>query len=177
MSVRAPDAGQPISEDEMRAFVGRRADYYLTQWSSQTMRANWGAFFFSGVWLLYRKMYLLSAVLFGFVLVESVIEDIIFIGILHHKEPPAILEPAVGLAVGIVCSSYGSLWYWKHTISKIRKLRSRGLSDQAYFDALARRGGTSVAGAISAFVVIVALVWIADAAMQSALDALNVLPG
>jgi len=144
----AADTDDPITEQEIRAFVGRRADYYVGQWTSETMGMNWGAFLFSGLWLLYRKMYALAAVLFGFILVESMIEEVVFVGILNQQGPPEFLTPIVALAIAIVCGSYGSLWYSKHTNSKIRNVRTQGLADQAYFAALSRRGGTSIVATI-----------------------------
>jgi hypothetical protein len=169
MSMAAENADQPITEPEIRAFVGPRADFYVTQWTSPTMGMNWPAFLFSGLWLLYRKMYALAAVLFALVLVESVIEDVVFIGILHHEGPPEFLTPVVALANAIVCGSYGSLWYSKHTNAKIRDLRTRGMTDQAYFDALARRGGTRIAATLGLFLVFFALLVAASVATELAL--------
>jgi hypothetical protein len=49
-----------LTEAEIRAFVGKKADYYLASWSSvlhhggRRTKFNWAAFFFSGLWIPYR---------------------------------------------------------------------------------------------------------------------------
>lgn len=67
---RAPE-GNPESlarsnptEDELRAFFGEDAEYYLACWRMQAERGwwavgfNWAAAFFFLLWCLYRKLYL-----------------------------------------------------------------------------------------------------------------------
>nr|WP_239483545.1 zinc ribbon domain-containing protein [Paenibacillus rhizolycopersici] len=46
-----------VSEEDLRSFVGRRAESYLQKWREDN-RWNWPAFLFGGYWLLYRGMYL-----------------------------------------------------------------------------------------------------------------------
>lgn len=52
------------AEQEIRAFVGPKSDYYLGKWrsvlngeSDKVGGLNYAAFFFEAIWLIYRKMY------------------------------------------------------------------------------------------------------------------------
>ena len=61
-----------IPEEEFRAFVGNKADYYLRKFRFFEGRGpygfavtwNWPAFFLGFIWMLYRKMYLWSLAAF-----------------------------------------------------------------------------------------------------------------
>jgi hypothetical protein len=61
-----------IDDEEIRAFVGKNSDYYIGNFRKFTVSGtesftptwNWSAFGFTFVWMLYRKMYVLSAITF-----------------------------------------------------------------------------------------------------------------
>jgi hypothetical protein len=77
------------TEQEVRAFVGSMAGYYLRAW--RRARAGEGGasgfniagFFPAGLWLACRKMYAATLILFG-IIVESVLEEALFAGILDE---------------------------------------------------------------------------------------------
>jgi hypothetical protein len=149
-----------LTEDELRAFVGPRADRYLEQWQpllaagsgARGAGFNWSAFFFSGFWLLYRKMYKVAAIFFGVILLESLCEELVLVGVLGWTEAANALGRAGGLIVGIVCGKLGNRWYFNHTRAKIAEVREQGVEDYRYLPTLAERGGASVAAALGFFV-------------------------
>jgi hypothetical protein len=147
------------TEQEIRAFVGPRADYYLEEWrlalagTEIALGFNWAAFFLSWLWLPYRKMYRATMVLYGIILLATILEDIVFVGILGKPEAPRILERFVALLAAIACGVLGNAWYVSHAQETIAEVRSQGLADDAYFQVLAKRGGTSAA-AVLGFLVI-----------------------
>src|SRR5258707_862516 len=57
------ESEESVALQELRAFVGRRAVYYLAKWrgvlagSGTETGFNLAAFFLSAIWLPYRKMY------------------------------------------------------------------------------------------------------------------------
>jgi hypothetical protein len=61
-----------IEEDEFRAFIGKKADYYLKKFhffgvgveTGFAFTWSWPAFFLGFIWLLYRKMYLWALIAF-----------------------------------------------------------------------------------------------------------------
>jgi hypothetical protein len=72
-----PTSGEPTDE-ELTAFVGTKADYYLPRWRASQQRLggfNFAAFFVSGFWLPYRKMYRTTLLFYGLVLAVCIVED------------------------------------------------------------------------------------------------------
>ena len=60
----------PLTQDEVTAFAGKNADYYWTRWTPLIQGQdwsgfNWAAFFFSGLWLAYRKMYGIALIFYA----------------------------------------------------------------------------------------------------------------
>ncbi|WP_178019929.1 DUF2628 domain-containing protein [uncultured Paenibacillus sp.] len=55
---RVPNTAEfGVSEEDLKRFVGPRAEVYFQKWREDT-RWNWPAFVFGGYWLIYRGMYL-----------------------------------------------------------------------------------------------------------------------
>jgi hypothetical protein len=182
-------ATEPITEQEVRAFVGRKADHYFQRWGpalkSQRARYdqvavaglllrlpktgfNWAAFLLSGLWLPYRKMYVPTLVLFGVILAEAVLEEVVFVGALHMPAPPAALGRLVGVAVAVVCGCFGNRWYLSHARKVITEVRFQGLPEEEHLRMLSKRGGTSLPAALGFFVAFIGAVF----AVRSVLDLL-----
>jgi hypothetical protein len=61
-----------IREEEFRAFIGKKADYYLNKFRffenegaiGFAITWSWSAFFLGFIWMLYRKMYLWALIAF-----------------------------------------------------------------------------------------------------------------
>lgn len=155
-----------LTEDEARAFVGPRAGRYLEQWrpllaatgsGARGAGFNWSAFFFSGFWLLYRKMYKVAAIFFGVILLESLFEELVLVRVLGWTAAADAVGRAVGLLASIVCGKLGNRWYLDHTRAKVAEVRDQGVEDYRYLQTLAERGGASVAASLGFFVVFVVL--------------------
>ena len=135
--------------DEIRAFVGPRASSYLNQWwglidgRNANVGFNWPAFLFTGLWLPYRKMYKAAFLLYGLLIVEEVVENLIFQALLHRESPDA-LGRLIGIGIAIFCGFQANEWYFLHARRKIEMVRSLGLSESEHAAELARRGGTSL---------------------------------
>ena len=142
---------------EVRAFVGPKAGYYLKKWQTaldgtgSSNSFNGAAFFLSGLWLPYRKMYLITAIFFGIILLESVLEEVVTVGILAKPEARAALSSLFGFAAAIVCGNFSNQWYLSHTRKVITEVRSQGLSENAHLQALAKGGGTSILASVGFF--------------------------
>jgi hypothetical protein len=92
-----PGTMSTLNAQEVAAFVGEKAGYYLQKWrpvldgtgnAGNATGFNWAAFFLSGLWLPYRKMYRATAIFFGVILLETLFEEIIYVGILGKPEAP-----------------------------------------------------------------------------------------
>lgn len=69
---------------EAKAFVGPRYHYdfvrrtpFLRRTTS-TAGFNWAAFFLSGFWIPYRKMYRLTVVFYAVIVLETIVEEVGF---------------------------------------------------------------------------------------------------
>lgn len=162
-----PHSDEDDGEQYLRAFVGPRADYYLQKWSPLLLGGgrgagfNWAAFTLFGAWLPFRKMYFFSLIFYGAIIVETIVEDLLFIGFFGMAGSPPILNSVVAIGAGIICGAYGNRWYLSHARRAISDVRARGLEKDAALVALSKRGGTSLAaslGLISLFVIVATVV-------------------
>ncbi len=145
------------AEPELRAFVGRKADYYLNAWypvlfaSRGPLGFNVAGLVFSGLWLGYRKMYRVTFLFFAFVIVEALLEWILFVVVLEKEEVPPALAGLVGFVLSIVVAANGNRWYLSHARRVIGEVRALGLSEEDHLRALAARGGTSLGASLGLF--------------------------
>lgn len=150
---RAPEAETavaPQSDDLFAAYVGeKKADYYARcfmrlQSEGSMISWIWPAFFITGWWLLYRKMWL-NAVLYWFVLL---IVLSILSGVAGAVTGNVLL--GTGLYYGayviigfIVVPMFANWIYYRHVGSKVAKVSMRYSSDEQRAAELSRTGGTS----------------------------------
>ena len=116
-----------ISSDEIRAFVGDNAHYYIQSFSRFTMAGrekfsvtwNWSCFGFTFIWFLYRKMYAAAAITFVVFCIPGV-------NILLH------------IGVGMI----GNYLYYRHVKGNIIEIRATQ-SPQNYVPVLQELGGVN----------------------------------
>lgn len=95
--------------EDIQAFVGPNAHYYLQQFSRFTRTGterfrltwNWSCFGFTFIWMLYRKMY-----------VQSLITFVVF------------CLPGVNLFMHVIAGVVGNYLYYRHVGSKITEIRA-----------------------------------------------------
>jgi hypothetical protein len=154
--------------DQVQAFVGPQADYYLERWhrlrlGSSALGFNWAAFFLTLTWLLYRRMYRFFwvgvAVWVGAVVLVTVA---VVISVLA-KLPILILLTmgglsfAVSIGVPVTYGRYGTYWYYLHLQRQLSQLTPAGQADLA---AVSRMGGTNLWGAVVFGVILSAIsIW------------------
>jgi hypothetical protein len=114
-----------ITADEIRAFVGTNAYYYIQNFSKFTMIGrekfcvtwNWSCFGFTFLWMLYRKMYALALVTF-----------IVF------------CIPGLNVLLHVGAGMLGNYLYYRHVKAKIIEIRSTQ-SPQNFIALLQEMGG------------------------------------
>ncbi len=138
-------------QNELRAFVGPNADYYLPGWWAKKWKWNWAAFFFGGWWIAYRKMYKAFVIFFGIILTETSIELVFFPNLAE------LIGRATYVVYAIVCGAFGNTWYYRKAKAVIADAHSHGGHPQwdpaggpDVYGELRKRGGTSVLIAIVA---------------------------
>lgn len=116
-----------ISSDEIGAFVGANARYYIQSFSKFTMSGrerfcvtwNWSTFGFTFLWMLYRKMYILALVTFV-----------------------AFCIPGINIILHIVVGMVGNYLYYRHVKEKVIEIRS-AQSPQNFYPVLQEMGGVN----------------------------------
>lgn len=129
--------------EDYRHFVGKKYDtYYRAKWRGEveTLKQswNWAAFFFTFIWLAYRKMYLF-ALAGGFVYV-------LFASLIERYSPRAPIFMGFGLAG--VFLLYANGFYKRYVDKKISETRAAFGSGGAsrVKDSLVARGGVNIWG-------------------------------
>lgn len=149
------------TEREYRAVIGRNADAVLLGWaplrSGEQRRAkfNVAAFFFYNFWFGYRKMYQLTFILYGAIIAETLVEELLFVGVLNLEQSPPLFGLIIVLIIGVVCGREGNKWYLTHVQRIIDSVRLMGLEEDDHFAMLTRKGGASIATGLGLSVLLV----------------------
>lgn len=131
---------------EVRAFVGKKADYYLGKWNNpknkgSNMGWNWAAFLAGMFWLGYRKMYKIVLIILGAFVAFDIVSYII--------NNPAMdkMNNTIGIVVAAVLGISGNYYYFKHTQKNIEDVKQQFPNNlQEQEAALRKRGGSSWGG-------------------------------
>jgi hypothetical protein len=135
---------RPITEAELRTFVGPNAGYYLRRWQqpsgelAPSMGFNAAAFFLSFLWILYRRMYRVFWIGVGVILLESFASQMVAERVLHIEAMPRSYDRLANFAASVIVGMFGNWWYFRHAERQIAAAREER-ADEA---ALAERGGT-----------------------------------
>ncbi len=147
---------EEISEQEARAFVGPRADYYLEKWA-KPWSFNWAAVLLTLVWLAHRKMYVAMTILLALLAIETIMVDIVFADLIAGDDALRMFDRALVIGVPVYCGFRGNAWYAGHVQRAIHRLRAEDMSENVYLQALARRGGTNPVASLSLLVLQIAI--------------------
>jgi len=142
---------------EIRAFVGRGAEYYLNEWTpalqnrGQATGFNVAALLLSGLWLPYRKLYKVATIFFGIILAPSVLEEILPASQPAIQNAVAVFGWVVAVTAWIVCGAFGNRWLLSRARRVIAEVRSCGLGEAEHLDMISKRGGTNTAASVGMF--------------------------
>jgi hypothetical protein len=139
-----------IGIDELRAFVGGNAVYYLRKWTPRLTSPdgecgmNWAAFFLTSMWMFYRKMYRNGLICIGAGMLTSLGLNVLFLLAFRTPTVPFSATLIVNVLFCLVCGAFGNAWYLSHTERKIAMARAQGLTGDRLLFTLQQRGGTSL---------------------------------
>lgn len=122
---------------DIENFVYKNAEYYIPKFNAikqtgQQTSWNWIAFLIPAYWALYRKMYLIGAILIGVNLILPIRPMVVFI---------------VNLAVSIGFGLYGNYLYLNHTEKRLDSIKH--LDNNAREVAIRSNGGVNLPLAIA----------------------------
>ena len=133
------------SSELYTALIGKkRLDYYLKRFESFDDRGgglipswNWAAFFFTWLWVLYRKMYAAFFVVLGISVIWAIID-----ATLSLDSP---LYNLISIVLWLFCFGiYGNALYYRHTIRKIAKARTTLPDAEKILSYIQSKGGVHV---------------------------------
>jgi Protein of unknown function (DUF2628) len=147
---------QPVSDaidENFSTFVGEKyASYYQRKWQ-QTLGSlksfNIATFFLGVFWLIYRKMYLYAAIFLGLIFVDISIE--------MFYPLPEMIGKSLNWAIAAVFGVMGNYWYKLHATKKVKEITETFPPEQVLAE-LAKQGGTNMAGALIALVILGTLI-------------------
>jgi hypothetical protein len=149
-----------ITDAELRAVFGPRADYYLWQWKAVAPLVNWPAAILGVPWFLFRGLHAqalgvcavwgcvqlgLGVILGGFAVRQGRSVEVIFV------------SQITWFVSAVVCGVFGNRWYLARVRRIVSSARGLALPSDEHLAELARRGGTRPWHAVG-FVLLLGLV-------------------
>ena len=163
-TLEPPTAAADPTEEELRAFVGPNAGYYLRHWYSGKTSFHWAAFLVFAPWLGYRRMYSGLAAILALCVALTVADEALARA--GRVLPEGVVRGAsIGLAVAIALNA-NQFYYW-HARRAVEAVRKQNLPPDEHLAELRRRGGASLASALGA----TALIAVVMVGVSHALDA------
>jgi len=151
---------EEFSEEVIRAFVQKNADYYLAKWqlmakTGSKISWNWAAALFTSLWLFYRKMVAYGFMLFG---VGFLMGFLYFLIVLTFKNIALIMlinffNFVVSIAIVILLGIYGNYIYGHFTYKKLKELSLIAKNEEELKLLAAQKGGTSVGWVLLAILI------------------------
>ena len=167
-----------VKAKDAAAYVRQNTPYFLPKFKAFFRKTggarggfswNWSAFIFDAYYLFYRKMYGLGAAVLAISVLLSVPSLIVYFeNMLALMNGEGGLLAAIGLSAGrlqtlyslanflslvmkLVLATMFNRAYAAHTVGAVKKQRAAIQDDNAYYSALARKGGVSLPGVLVAF--------------------------
>ncbi len=169
-----------VKAEDLSAYVGTKADYYLPRFRRMARGGsnaswNWAAFFFGPLWLLYRKMYGLGAIVMILEIIQTAVMEISYkaLGLgmteeMTYAEVYALVESALSkpsslyfllsisllsaimLVISIAIAVFGNRLYRDHCRRAIARAREK--TPDLTSGELSSIGGVSIAVAIIGYI-------------------------
>ena len=152
-----------IVDENLSAYVGNKYNsYYQKKWQftlGQLKGFNITAFFLGAIWLIYRKMYLYATIFLVIISLDIVVE-------MFFPPLPEALSSGLTCAIAVMFGVMGNYWYKTHADKKVSQICASFPPEQVPAE-LAKQGGTNLAAALIATVVVLALVGVGFWAIYS----------
>ena len=107
-------------------YFGKRKDYFIPKLialeNGKKYSFNYGAFFFGIFWVLYRRLYVHSLIIFLIVMIESMIEMWLLDYYRYDRDLEISMRVIWLLIYGIVLGYLGNYFYLKSSKKKIEQI-------------------------------------------------------
>jgi len=145
-----------LSKSEAGAFVGKKSEYYLNMWDRYAGSAsfkgwNCSALLFGILWVAYRKMYRIAAILLGIQVLAAIIRFVpLTLALLGRALPPYAAYPVIVLmnlvaaGVYVYCGIFGNKLYRDKAARALAEAGDIQEKDtQRRMDSIAEKGGVN----------------------------------
>lgn len=156
-------------DEYWRAYFGSNADHYMIQLerirNGQLPAFNWAAFLITLFWMAYRRMHLLLTCVLVLSMFEGTIESLLMGVFGASYETERYLGLVISLVIGLLFGTFGDRMYIWDARRMIRAEVARGPFHvpDILLARIASRGGTSWLPIVVLLVVLIGIVFIADA--------------
>ncbi|WP_158701746.1 DUF2628 domain-containing protein [Lentibacillus sp. Marseille-P4043] len=145
--------------DDVRDFVGEKYPFYRSKWDRMEEKGspsswNFPAFFFSTLWLGYRKMY--REVFFIAILFLAI--DFALYLFNYQYSADAVIDPIdrfISIGISMLLGLFGNYLYKKHTMKKVHAIRLAQPAEDVKHVSLKHKGEASFLGVLLSIVIMV----------------------
>ena len=142
------------TEEELRAFVGPRADRFSRKWrraidqGSNLAGIVLPAVFLNYVWFLYRRMFREAWLAFGLVVIVSIFRDIYESGHSEGYTLPVTAVIVINVCTAVATSVLASYLYLRKLRRTVADVRRAGMEPDTAAAWIRSKGGTSMPAAL-----------------------------
>lgn len=156
------DTIDDVSVKELAAFVGRSSHYYLPKFKEISQKRgttiNFAAFFFTGGFFLYRKMFLIGILFCLFDVLFSIPSTILLYSemttqmvsgtqLVHGNEQLHNLNNICSflvLGLRFVCGYFANSLYKDFVFKRIKEIKAQNLKESEYYNTLLKQGSVAI---------------------------------
>ena len=138
------DAILTLSEDDLRAYLVRNPDGFLKTLNKMkekqkpfVMSWSWPAFFVTFIWMAYRRLWWILALVLGSLIALSVLEEVLEFS----------AGNGIGTIISVIFAMQGKLIVIQNATKAVAEADKQGLAGEERIAFLAEKGGVSVLGA------------------------------
>lgn len=158
-----------INNPNLESFIQKNSDFYKRKWTAIYEKTasfeklnyspswNWAAFFLTGAWLFYRKLYFLGCAYWGVIAIWIFAEEI-------FGDFPQSVNTGITVAIALLIGQFANGFYFQHVCNNLQAIDGTS-GDVSAIDKITRRyGGTSwlaaVLGILVPLIVIFAVIFL-----------------
>lgn len=136
---------EDYTEDYYRAYFGQNADYYMRKLeqyqNGRKFMFNLGAFFFSMLWMLYRKLYIPALIYLGIVTLQGFLLQYLAKNNQITEQTTLYIDRGMAVIWSIIIGFIGNYLYLKQAQRKVSKAKRSDMGAQEAVNQLSLVGG------------------------------------
>ncbi|MEC4003619.1 DUF2628 domain-containing protein [Flavobacterium sp. SUN052] len=148
-------------------FFKKSIEYYIDKVEKfekgKRISFNLPAFLFGIFWILYRKMYKQSLLIFGIILIFTTAQQILFLKLNYSIELNKLIQFSINITLCFFVGFFGNWIYIKHAKKKINEALTKFDSDEILKKKyIAKTSGTSILTVISVLFCFILIMYLSE---------------